>query len=97
MYHVCRLLLEPPGANPDHHSSPTPRSSALGNIISQNSVSGISPCAEGGGIWIVNQSSAMIVNNLITGNSAGCGGGIYWLVPSGSAPFLINKIGRAHV
>jgi uncharacterized repeat protein (TIGR01451 family) len=43
-------------------------------------------------LWIVNQSDALIVNNLITGNSAGCGGGIYWLVPSGSrGPFLIHN------
>jgi len=63
-----------------------------GNIIRQNKASGLSPCAQGGGLWIVNQSDALIVNNLITGNSAGCGGGIYWLVPSGSrGPFLINN------
>jgi len=63
-----------------------------GNIIRRNKASGLSPCAQGGGLWIVNQSDALIVNNLITGNSAGCGGGIYWLVPSGSrGPFLINN------
>jgi len=63
-----------------------------GNIIRQNKASGLSPCAQGGGMWIVNQSDALIVNNVITGNSAGCGGGIYWLVPFGArGPFLINN------
>ena len=49
-----------------------------GNIIRENTATGVSPCAQGGGIYAVNQSDALIVNNLITGNSAGCGGGIYW-------------------
>lgn len=45
-----------------------------GNIIRQNTATGLSPCTQGGGIYIVNQSDALIENNLITGNSAGCGG-----------------------
>jgi hypothetical protein len=62
------------------------------NVIARNSVSGVSPAAQGGGIWIVNQSDALIVQNLIVGNSAGEGGGIYWLVPSGArGPRLVNN------
>jgi parallel beta-helix repeat protein len=63
-----------------------------GNIIRQNTVSGLSPCAEGGGIWLVNQSDALIVNNVISGNSAGCGGGIYGSVPSGNrGPYVSTR------
>jgi hypothetical protein len=41
---------------------------------------------------MVNQSDALIVNNLITGNNAGCGGGIYWGVPSGNrGPYVVNN------
>jgi hypothetical protein len=62
------------------------------NVIARNSVSGVSPAAQGGGIWIVNQSDALIVQNLIVGNSAGEGGGVYWLVPSGArGPRLVNN------
>jgi hypothetical protein len=62
------------------------------NVIARNSVSGISPATQGGGIWIVNQSDALIVQNLIVGNSAGEGGGVYWLVPSGPpGPRLVNN------
>ena len=39
----------------------------------------------------MNNSNALIVNNVINGNSASDGGGIYWLVPSGSVgPAVIN-------
>lgn len=53
-----------------------------GNIISGNSASGLSPCAQGGGIVIAQfgnalSANALIVQNLIVNNSAGCGGGIY--------------------
>ena len=62
------------------------------NRIVRNSVSGLSPAAQGGAIYIVNQSDALIVQNLIVGNSAGEGGGIYWLVPSGArGPRLVNN------
>jgi parallel beta-helix repeat protein len=62
------------------------------NVISGNSVSGVFPAAQGGGIWIVNQSDALVVQNLIIGNSAGEGGGIYWLVPSGATgPRVVNN------
>lgn len=63
-----------------------------GNVISGNRATGLSPCAQGGGIWMVNFSDALIVQNVITNNSAGCGGGIYWLVPSGArGPLLVNN------
>ena len=62
------------------------------NRIMRNSVSGVSPAARGGAIYIVNQSDALIVQNLIVGNGAGEGGGIYWLVPSGArGPRLVNN------
>ena len=62
------------------------------NRIVRNSVSGLSPAAQGGAIYIVNQSDALIVQNLIVGNSAGEGSGIYWLVPSGArGPRLLNN------
>jgi Right handed beta helix region len=61
------------------------------NVIADNCVS-ISACAQGGGIWIVNQSEATIAGNLIVRNQAGFGGGIYWLVPSGGrGPLLVNN------
>jgi len=63
-----------------------------GNVIANNSVTGLSPCAQGGGIWIVNASGAKIVENVITQNSAGCGGGVYWSTPFDSAgPKLFNN------
>ena len=62
------------------------------NVIVRNSVFGLSPASQGGGIWIVNGSDALIVQNLIAGNSAGEGGGVYWLVPSGArGPRLVNN------
>jgi parallel beta-helix repeat protein len=62
------------------------------NVIARNSVSGLFPAARGGGIRIVNQSDALIVQNVIVQNSAGEGGGIYWLVPSGArGPLVINN------
>ena len=62
------------------------------NVIARNSVSGLSPAAQGGGIWIVNQSDALIVQNVIVENSAGEGGGVYWLLPSGArGPRLVNN------
>jgi nitrous oxidase accessory protein NosD len=62
------------------------------NVISDNRASGILPCAEGGGISIVNHSDARIAGNLIVRNHAGCGGGLYWLVPSGArGPLVVNN------
>jgi|SRR5271166_241763 len=47
---------------------------------------------QGGGIWIVNDSDAVIVQNLIYNNSADQGSGIYFLVPSGdNGPLLVNN------
>ncbi len=60
----------------------------MNNIISNNSSSG----GQGGGIWIVNDSDALIVQNLFYKNTASQGGGIYFLVPSGSpGPILVNN------
>ncbi len=47
---------------------------------------------QGGGIWIVNYSDTLIVQNLIYNNSAGQGSGIYFAVPSGyRGPILVNN------
>ena len=63
-----------------------------GNIITTNAATGLSPCTQGGGIWIVNSSGAKIVQNLISGNSAGCGGGVYWTIPDENpGPKLFNN------
>jgi parallel beta-helix repeat protein len=58
-----------------------------GNVIRANTAS------FGGGIDIVNNSDASIVQNLIVGNQVtGQGGGIYWLVPSDArGPLLVNN------
>jgi hypothetical protein len=62
------------------------------NIITGNSASGISPAAQGGGISMVNDSPAIVVQNLIYANTADQGAGIYFLVPSGSkGPTLVNN------
>ena len=58
------------------------------NIIKGNTASN----GQGGGIYMVNVSDALIVQNLITGNQAHTGGGIYWLVPSAArGPILVNN------
>ena len=58
------------------------------NIIRGNSSSG----SQGGGIWIVNQSDAVIVQNLIYNNTAAQGGGIYLGTPSGTrGPIFVNN------
>jgi hypothetical protein len=44
------------------------------NIIRGNNTNG----GQGGGIYIVDYSAALIVQNLITGNEALVGGGLYW-------------------
>jgi hypothetical protein len=56
-----------------------------GNIIKGNNVLG----GQGGGIHMVNDSDALIVQNLITGNQANEGGGIFWAGASGS--ILVNN------
>jgi hypothetical protein len=58
------------------------------NFISRNSSSG----TQGGGIWIVNNSNALIVQNLFFANTASQGGAIYLSMPSGSTgPVLVNN------
>ena len=60
--------------------------------ISDNIIRGNTANSQGGGIWIVNDSEALVDQNLIYNNIAGQGGGIYFLVPSGSrGPFLMNN------
>jgi parallel beta-helix repeat protein len=62
------------------------------NIIRGNVATGVSPAAQGGGISIVNDSDAIIVQNLIYNNTAGQGAGIYFGVPNGSrGPVLVNN------
>jgi parallel beta-helix repeat protein len=63
------------------------------NIISSNSAewNPRSVFSEGGGIFVVNDSSALIIQNLIVANSATQGGGIYLLVPEGQNPILVNN------
>ena len=58
------------------------------NIISGNSSSG----SQGGGMWIVNDSNALIVQNVFYANTASQGGAIYLSMPSGSTgPVLVNN------
>lgn len=57
-----------------------------GNTITNNSTRQF----EGGGIWAINRSDALIVQNLITGNtSAGSGGAVYISPPSGTRGALL--------
>ncbi len=60
----------------------------MNNIIRGNSA----PGSQGGGIWIVNDSDALILQNLFYANNASQGGAIYFGVPSGSrGPYLVNN------
>jgi nitrous oxidase accessory protein NosD len=60
------------------------------NLIANNATYG--PQGQGGGLYLMNQSDASIVQNVITGNFALAGGGVYWNVPPGArGPFLINN------
>jgi len=62
------------------------------NIITGNSASGLSPASEGGGIYIINDSNALILQNLIYNNTAPQGSGIYFGVPySSRGPLLVNN------
>lgn len=62
------------------------------NVIAGNVTGGVSPATQGGGIWIVNQSDALIIQNLIYNNTAQQGAGVYFLVPSGdTGPTLVNN------
>ncbi len=61
----------------------------MNNIISDNSTDGY---GEGAGLWLVNDSTALIVQNLFYGNTASIGSAVYFLIPSGSSgPTLINN------
>jgi hypothetical protein len=61
--------------------------------ISDNLMSGNGSDSDGGAIWSVNQSDALLVQNLITGNSSPTlGGGMFFLPPSGDrGPFLVSN------
>jgi len=60
--------------------------------VKNNFITNNTAYSQGGGVWIVNYSDALLVQNVIAGNHAGTGGGVYWLVPSGNrGPFLINN------
>ena len=62
------------------------------NMITGNTATGVSPASQGGGIYIVNQSDALILQNVILNNYAGEGDGIYFLVPyGGRGPGLVNN------
>ena len=59
----------------------------VGNVIRNNTA-----CNAGGGMWIVNDSNALIVQNLFYANTASQGGAIYLSMPSGSTgPVLVNN------
>jgi hypothetical protein len=59
----------------------------MNNIISDNSSDG----GQGGGIWIVNDSEALIVQNLFYGNTAAQGGAIYLSIPAIPGLTLVNN------
>jgi hypothetical protein len=54
------------------------------NIIKGNDVAD----GQGGGVWMMNGSNALFVQNIITGNRATAGGGLYWSAPG---PILVNN------
>ena len=63
-----------------------------GNVISRNTAGGVSPCAHGGGIYAINISNPLFIQNQITDNSAPCGGGIYWAGRTdNTAPLFVNN------
>jgi parallel beta-helix repeat protein len=66
---------------------------AAGNpIISGNTLVGNTVDTKGGGISMVNDSDAVIVDNVISGNSGATGGGIAAEVPSGAVgPTIVNN------
>ena len=61
--------------------------------IADNVLSGNTASSDGGAIWSVNQSDAILVQNLVTGNrSGGNGGGFNFLPPSGTpGPTMVNN------
>jgi hypothetical protein len=62
------------------------------NIIYGNAASGLIPASVGGGISMVNESDAVILQNLMFNNHADQGGGAAMLVPSGApGPIFVNN------
>lgn len=60
--------------------------------LENNIIRGNSAYDQGGGIWMVNFSDALMVQNLIYNNTAIQGAGIYFLVPGGNrGPLLVNN------
>ncbi|HXM54372.1 MAG TPA: choice-of-anchor D domain-containing protein [Candidatus Dormibacteraeota bacterium] len=61
--------------------------------VADNVMSGNSSTSDGGAIWSVNQSDAVIVQNLIVNNRSGAtGGGVSFSPPSGTlGPELVNN------
>ncbi len=51
-------------------------------VVSGNEIRGNTAVAQGGAIFMLNRSDALIEQNLIVGNSAAEGGGIVWRVPA---------------
>jgi hypothetical protein len=72
------------GISLDDAGTPT----IMNNIIGNNSSDG----GQGGGMYIANESNALIVQNLFYGNTGSQGGAIYLLVPNGFVgPILVNN------
>jgi len=64
----------------------------MNNIIAGNVAKGLSNGSQGGGIYIVNDSDALIAQNLLYNNNAGQGAEIYFGVPYESrGPLLVNN------
>ena len=61
------------------------------NTISGNSATGLSPASQGGGVYMVNSSDPILVQNLIVDNDAGQAGGVYILVFAAPGPLLVNN------
>jgi hypothetical protein len=60
--------------------------------LKNNIIRGNDAYSQGGGIWVVNYSDALIVQNLIYNNNASQGSGIYFGVPYGDrGPLLVNN------
>jgi hypothetical protein len=58
--------------------------------IAANVIVGNTSLYWAGGLLGVNDTNAVVINNLIAGNRSDSGGGVYWLVPYGS--FINNTI-----
>jgi nitrous oxidase accessory protein NosD len=61
-------------------------------IIKRNVIKGNDASGQGGGIWMMNGSDALIVQNLIVGNQSFTGAGIYFNVTLDTrGPILVNN------